>query len=102
MKTLHILNKSPKTPFPASQCARFISEQDSVLLIEDAVYYALPSTIPLLLSTSLQSETTAIYALKEDLEARGILALAHKGVQLVSYDGFVELTASHDKSTSWY
>ncbi len=105
MKTLHILNKSPKHAFPASQCARFYSQHDSILLIEDAVYYTLPTTYPLFLAiTELRALPTkpTIYALKEDIDARGISETTPNDVKLVTYEGFVELTASHDKSASWY
>lgn len=105
MKTLHILNKSPKHPFPALQCARFYSERDSILLIEDAVYYTIPSTYQHFLSTPELKDrqiTATIYALKEDIDARGIAMQTHSDIKVVTYEGFVELTASHDKSSSWY
>jgi len=105
MTTLHILNKSPKHPFPATQCARFYSEHDSILLIEDAVYYTITSTYHHLLSTpelKAREVIPVIYALKEDIEARGIAMPTHNDIKIVTYEGFVELTASHDKSSSWY
>ncbi|UZE97896.1 sulfurtransferase complex subunit TusB [Alkalimarinus alittae] len=100
MTTLHILNKSPQHPFPASQCSQFYSKADAILLIEDAVYYTLPDAFVSFLK-HYQTEPF-IYALKEDIDARGISALAHPDIKVVTFDGFVELTAIHDKSTSWY
>lgn len=105
MKTLHILNKSPKQPFPASQCSRFYSKNDSILLVEDAVYYATPSTYLQLKSAPEFKNsliTPTIYALKDDIVARGISNHIHSDIKQVTYEGFVELTASHDKSSSWY
>ena len=113
MKTLHILNKSPQTPYPASQCARFYSHQDSIVLVEDATHYTLPIAYqefmnqPGFKNTSNpnpKKENTApvIYALKEDIDARGLNELAHQDIQIITYDGFVELTEHHDKSSSWY
>lgn len=105
MKTLHILNKSPSHPFPASQCALFYSKHDAIILIEDAVYY---TTLSAYQQFSNAPEFKAagivptIYALKEDAEARGVISNNNTGIEYVTYEGFVELTASHDKSTTWY
>lgn len=81
---------------------RFYSKHDSILLIEDAVYYALTPTFYNFFNASEFKTTPTIYALKEDIEARGITAHAHNDIKLVTYEGFVELTATHDKSSSWY
>lgn len=105
MTTLHILNKSPSHPSPASQCKRFYSHNDSILLIEDAVYYTLTASYQDFIKSpefNKHDSHPSIYALKEDIDARGIAATTHKAVKVVNYDGFVELTASHDKTSSWY
>ncbi|MFD2228630.1 sulfurtransferase complex subunit TusB [Alkalimarinus sediminis] len=105
MTTLHILNRSPKQPQPASQCARFYSNNDSVLLIEDAVYYATSATYQRLLNPfqlRKNQPTPTVYALVEDLEARGLASLIHSDIKPISYDQFVDLTVTHDKTSSWY
>ncbi len=43
-----------------------------------------------------------IYALKEDLLARGIFNQIDDSIQVISYDEFVELTSNHNNSSSWY
>lgn len=101
MTTLHIVNKSPEQPSIISRCLKFSSKNDSLLLIEDGVYFALHSTINTQLS-NFEVKNIKIYALEEDLIARGISDKTHNSIKTVSYDGFVELTASHNNSTSWY
>ena len=101
MKTLHIVNKSPEQPSAMSRCLKFSSKNDSLLLIEDGVYFALHSTINTLLS-SLEAQQINIYALEEDLIARGISDKIHHSIKTVNYDEFVELTSSHNNSSSWY
>jgi tRNA 2-thiouridine synthesizing protein B len=43
-----------------------------------------------------------IYALKPDLEARGLsLNNVIEGVEIIGYEGFVDLTTEHDSVQSW-
>ena len=42
-----------------------------------------------------------IYALKSDLEARGMQNRVMDGVRLVDYGGFVDLVVEHDAVQSW-
>lgn len=102
MTTLHILNKSPQHAFPASQCRQFYSQGDAILLIEDAVYHALPDTFNKLCKAMAFTTPPPIYALKDDLDARGIFSSADKDIKVVSYHEFVELTMQHNKTSSWY
>jgi tRNA 2-thiouridine synthesizing protein B len=43
----------------------------------------------------------AIYALKPDLEARGMQDRVLDGVRLVDYAGFVDLVVEHNAVHSW-
>jgi len=101
MKTLHIVNKSPDQHSIIERCLKFSSKGDSLLLIEDGAYFALPSTISKIISR-LETLQIKVYALEEDLIARGLYQKTHDSIQTVTYDGFVELTATHNKSSSWY
>jgi len=101
MKTLHIVNKSPEHPSAINRCIKFSSQSDSLLLIEDGVYFALPSTLSKI-KQSLDAANITLYVLEEDLVARGIHKQTDQSIQTVTYDGFVELTATHNKSSSWY
>ena len=42
-----------------------------------------------------------LYALKADLEARGMQNRVMDGVRLVDYGGFVDLVVEHDAVQSW-
>ncbi|MDH5614597.1 MAG: sulfurtransferase complex subunit TusB, partial [Gammaproteobacteria bacterium] len=42
-----------------------------------------------------------IYALEADLDSRGIKGRVIDGIQLVDYNGFVDLTVEYDKVQSW-
>ena len=65
-----------------------------ILLYEDGVYSAAAGTRHAdNVKTALQSHP--IYALEADLSARGIKNLI-EGIQVINYDGFVELVEQHN------
>ncbi len=101
--SLHICNKSPNENCALQSCLKIASsdENNAVLLIENAVYAALPH-----LSQSLGLQTIAtkieLYALKDDLAARGLAAAAVHYITAIDYAEFVQLCAVHNNSHSWY
>ena len=69
-------------------------------MIEDGVYAVAKGTA---VSKQLQDalKTVPIYALKPDVEARGIQNRVLDGVKLVDYAGFVDLVVEHNTVQSW-
>ncbi|MBI5636833.1 MAG: sulfurtransferase complex subunit TusB [Nitrospinae bacterium] len=91
---LFTVNKSPFTTDNLKSCLRFAGKEAPVLLYEDGVYGAQAGTaLEGLVKDALQGR--AVYALKEDLAARGIDKLID-GVRVVDYAGFVDLVAEHN------
>jgi len=90
---LHIINKSPFTSPVLTECLRFTTPQDVILLIEDGVYAVIDNTI---LAT-----TSTIYALKADIHARGLADKLPASVKVIDYTGFVELTLTHHPIQTW-
>lgn len=84
MKTLYILNN----PQHFKQCTSAMTEEDTLLLIENAV----------LLADQLEPRSN-YFVLEEDLIARGLSNNAEW--QTKDYQGFVQLTLDCDKSVSW-
>ncbi|MCY1556864.1 Protein TusB [compost metagenome] len=72
----------------------------AVLLIEDGVYAATAGS-PLAARLQDPGDTVKFYALKPDMDARGMATRALDGVTLVDYGGFVDLVAEHSASNSW-
>ncbi len=97
---LHIVNKSPFERNALDSCLRFGRDGSAVLLIEDGVYAATRGNIaePKIKAALGQMK---IYALRPDLEARGMQETVIEGVQLVDYGGFVDLVTSHNAVQSW-
>ena len=72
---------------------RAVPADDPILLYEDGVYAAVKGAA----SEELVKQALGqhpVYALQADLEARGLASLVD-GIQVVDYDGFVELVERH-------
>lgn len=90
---LFTVNKSPFTTDNLSSCLKFAKSDTPILLYEDGVYAAQAGTK---LETAIKEAASnlEIYALKEDLQARGIDKLID-GIKTVDYSGFVDLVEKH-------
>jgi tRNA 2-thiouridine synthesizing protein B len=97
---LHTVNKSPFNHNSFETCLKYATKGSAVLLIEDGVYAAAKgTTVSQKLANALK--TVPIYALKPDVEARGIQGRMLDGVKLVDFGGFVDLVAEHNTVQSW-
>ncbi len=94
---LHIVNKSPFDNNSLRDCLQHCSEQDSIILIEDAVFAASAAS-----PFAEQLAQGSCYVLTADVQARGLAQRLQPGIEQVDDAGFIELTASHHSSTSWY
>ena len=95
MSALHTISGSPRSGLLDS-CLKLICPGDGILLIQDGVYYG---CLPYLLDCV--SRDNAIFALREDLLARGVLSKLAERIDPVGYRRFVELTIDYDKVISW-
>lgn len=96
MSCLHTISRSPKHALlPA--CLKVINPGDSILFIEDGVYHCSDSEL-----LSSISRDNVVYALREDLVARGLRDKQDARVEVVGYHKFVELTIQHSKTVSWF
>ena len=97
---LHTVNKSPFEHRCLETCLRFARGGSAVLLIEDGVYAAARGTaVSRMVQEALGS--VSIYALRPDVEARGMQDRVMDGVRLVDYAGFVDLVVEHNAVQSW-
>ncbi len=100
MSILHTISKSPFQNQSLSSCVAHASSGDAILMIEDAVYGAVSGTAAA--AQLAEGENISIYALGPDLSARGLgEAKLAEGINIVDYDGFVELAVEYDKTQSW-
>ncbi len=96
MSSLHTVSKAPQLGLLA-QCLAVATAGDAVILLEDGVYYCLknPEELP-------PAGDVALFALAEDLSARGLLERNRAGIELASYVEFVDLCCKHERSVSWF
>ena len=97
---LHIVNKSPFERNALDSCLRFGRHGSAVLLIEDGVYAVTRGNIAEAKIKAALGQMK-IYALRPDLEARGMQDAVIEGIQLVDYGGFVDLVTEHSAVQSW-
>jgi tRNA 2-thiouridine synthesizing protein B len=89
-----MVNKSPLMFGNLKSALKIAPAGEPILLYEDGVYAAVAGAASE--STIQQAlERHPIYALKADLEARGLTGLVDD-IQVIDYDGFVELVEQHD------
>lgn len=94
---LHILTKAPGSS-AAIQMQQAIADQDTVMLIEEAVTAALDPAWE-----AWQQCHSRIYLLSEDLVARGLANIATDNhLPTLEIDSFVSLTEQYAKSITWY
>ena len=90
---LYMVNKSPLMFGNLKSALVVAPEGEPILLYEDGVYAATAGTASEeLVEQALEQHP--VYALQADLEARGLTKLVD-GIQVVDYDGFVELVEQH-------
>ena len=94
---LHTVKTSPFQTFALVDCIKLMAEEDSLLLIEDAVI-ASQAQHASYNALKLLSEQGRLMVLTADLEARGIKNNIGK---TCSYLDFVDLVIEHKSQLSW-
>jgi tRNA 2-thiouridine synthesizing protein B len=96
MTTLHIIN-APQTEAQLSATLSLTTAHDSLVFIQDSCYCLnAPSIVKLLTGSAI-----TVYAIKEDLIARNVIADKTLAVEAIDYELFVDLTLSHKKTITW-
>lgn len=94
---LHILNRSPATSEVYRQAMAAMGPDDRLLMIEDGVQGALESLVG-----CFGDLHGRLFALEEDLAARGLAPLCDASVTRVNVEGFVALTEEAQRTVSWF
>ena len=83
---LHTINKVSAL----SLCSNLIAEGDQVVLLEDGVYIG------------LQPLPFSAFAIRVDVDARGLSGRLTEQIESIDYSDFVSLCAKADKVCSWF
>lgn len=96
MSSLHTITKGPDVNL-LSSCASLLQSGDAILFLEDGVYHC-AARDELVDSVG----KVALYCLKEDLRARGVMGKIDTAIKAIDYAEFVELCTQHDRVVSWF
>lgn len=101
MSSLHIVNKSPFERNTLNSCLRLAAKGSAVLLFEDGVIGAMQNTKHSDSVAKAMNDLT-FYVLGPDIKARGLNDdNVIDGINVIDYDGFVDLTTEHESVQSW-
>lgn len=94
---LYTLSHSPaQCDLPA--LLRLTRQGDDLLLLQDGVLAGLGGSVHLEL---LLNAPISLYALQNDLEARGLIGRFSHRITVIGYNHFVELTEKHRSQMVW-
>lgn len=96
MTTLHTIARSPQSDLLDS-CLQLLDHKDAILFIEDGVFYSLRSDC-----LAQIPESCKLFALREDLAARGVQDKKQPAVESVSTRTFVDLCCHYDRVVNWF
>jgi tRNA 2-thiouridine synthesizing protein B len=94
---LYTLGRSP-TQCDLPALLRLAAAGDDLLLLQDGVVAGLAGSAHLEL---LLNAPISLYALQDDLEARGLVGHFSHKITVIGYNHFVELTEKHRSQMSW-
>jgi len=94
MNVLHTVNSSQAL----ASCSECVSKGDSIILMQDGVY----AVIDHCLSGLFLRNDVSIFILADDVTSRGLGGRIPNQFELLSFDGFVQLSCSTDKTVSWF
>ena len=98
---LHLINKTPFERTALDSCLRLAKPGSSILLIEDGVYAAVKNAAHAEKITRAMDDFS-FYVLAPDVTARGLGGTALiEGMEVVDYEGFVDLVVAHEATQSW-
>lgn len=97
MKTLHVLNQSPYNTQQFDRVLKWATQNDTLLLIEDAVY-----AISLKGMDQIKSlQNFKVFVLEADLLIRGLKNVVPMWMNVITDVQWVGLTAEHSNIISW-
>ncbi len=99
MTTLHILNASPVQSTQLNSCLRVLTDDDGIVLCGEAVQLLRKGSIALRKLLDFDG-SYRLYALSEDIQARGI-DTKRMPVTMLDYPDFVALCVDYTRVNSW-
>ncbi|WWO97478.1 MAG: sulfurtransferase complex subunit TusB [Candidatus Dasytiphilus stammeri] len=96
---LHILSH-PLHSIDLEVFLRFLMHGDEIFMLQDGIIMGFKTYNILFNELSIIPVATR-YALKNDVEARGVLNLMSSNINLINYDEFITLSTTHIQQIHW-
>ena len=96
MTILHTISRPPSSNLLDS-CLASANEDDALLFLEDGVYYSSCNPVDLRIPQNM-----SIFALREDISARGLDQSILAKIEIVNYQTFVDLCIRYNKVVNWF
>ncbi|ALB64338.1 tRNA 5-methylaminomethyl-2-thiouridine synthase TusB [Cronobacter condimenti 1330] len=77
---------------------RLVRSGDDLLLMQDGILAALNDSR---FAAALLATPARVFALQNDVEARGVSAQISGNIEMISYNDFVKLTVKHASQMAW-
>ncbi|WP_299016779.1 sulfurtransferase complex subunit TusB [uncultured Photobacterium sp.] len=95
---LHTISTSPFQTQALQRCLRYISQDDEILLVQDAVIAGIEKNT---WCESIKDSGVKIYLLAADIAARGLSGKVNDAFEVIDFEGFVALTVKHETQMKW-
>ena len=92
---LHIITNNQTSSF--NYCQQSLAAGDSLIFIDDGIYLLIRNNI---INVEI-TKTVDVYALNDDVNARGLSSKLPKYIQKIDYDSFVALTEKYQTNQTW-
>ncbi|WWO98843.1 MAG: sulfurtransferase complex subunit TusB [Candidatus Dasytiphilus stammeri] len=94
---LHLLSK-PLYEINIDIFLQILMQGDEIFLLQDGIIMGFKNHVFL---KKLSTITVAVFALKNDVEARGVLQLMSSSITLIDYNEFITLSINHIQQIHW-
>ena len=99
MASLHTINQSPKHADIWSKLIELCSTNDSLILLENAVYAVESSDLIERVTNLINQHNVQAYVVADDAKARGLSITGP--FRAASYEDFVKLSTEHQRVITW-
>ncbi|CUX95747.1 Protein TusB [Candidatus Gullanella endobia] len=94
---LYTISRSPYA-FDLLAFLRIVQPSDELLLLSDGVIAGLNGS---LFENMLSASSLVLYALENDIIARGLFDYFSNNIAIISYNDFIRLTEKHIQHMAW-
>ncbi|MCG8610980.1 MAG: sulfurtransferase complex subunit TusB [Pseudomonadales bacterium] len=101
MSNLFLFNLSRNHNEDLKTCLELMNNSDSLLLLENGVFWTEKGAMTDDIHKQILHKNLTVFALDEDVQARGITPINAVSVNLIDYSGFVTVVEKHRQTITY-